>query len=344
MLQYGGHDLIPAVTNNPRPPRNPSYFLVSVSTRENLDLCMRYAQAGFPSTENGAWTYCEIANGDFVSFLYGAKAYNLYEVARREAISDAENAPPWRPLRFGDKPKTYSFPFRLSLEPRRIFTESLVRPEFSYVAENLLLRGGYRKTHFQADQTTLQAVSEMGTRPSVPPQQLTMSQHDIFTPQFTRNRDCVNVPRVCRFRETILQCAIRKHLANLENLQSLLISTGLDDGSAEGMEILSEKALPQGHVDLLLKQRVPLGSSLKIPIEVKVNRAQIGDVSQIRGYMSELASDCPLGVLVARDFRKGLDRAADEVNVRLIRYSLGADLRAPRALEEITAALMLQAV
>ncbi len=39
----------------------------------------------------------------------------------------------------------------------------MVRQEFSYVAENLLLRGGYLKTHFQADTITLYNVSEMGT-------------------------------------------------------------------------------------------------------------------------------------------------------------------------------------
>lgn len=39
----------------------------------------------------------------------------------------------------------------------------MVRQEFSYVAENLLLRGGYLKTHFQADTITLYNVSERGT-------------------------------------------------------------------------------------------------------------------------------------------------------------------------------------
>ena len=48
----------------------PSYFLVSVSTRENLELCIKHGLAGFPSGESGAWTFCEIQEGDFVSFLY----------------------------------------------------------------------------------------------------------------------------------------------------------------------------------------------------------------------------------------------------------------------------------
>jgi hypothetical protein len=127
----------------------PSYFLIAVSTRENLDLCIRYGLAGFPGGENGAWTFCEIEEGDFVSFLYGARVYNLYRVVGREAITGAEQMPPWGLLTHRNSKKQYAFPYRLQLQPIRVFNESLVRIEFSYVGENLLLRGGYRKTHFR---------------------------------------------------------------------------------------------------------------------------------------------------------------------------------------------------
>lgn len=53
--------------------------------------------------------------------------------------------------------------FRLKLKPIRMLEEPLVRTEFAYVAENLLLRGCYSRIHFQAEQTTLQSVSQMGT-------------------------------------------------------------------------------------------------------------------------------------------------------------------------------------
>ncbi len=152
--------------------QRPSYFLISVSTRENLELCIRYGLAGFLGGQSGAWTFCEIENADFVSFLYGARAHNLYRVDKREALKNSELLPPWKPLTFKESGRTYSFPFRLHLHPFRVFTEPLVRAEFSYVAENLLLRGGYRKTHFQADQTTLQSVSEMGTRAAGSPEAL----------------------------------------------------------------------------------------------------------------------------------------------------------------------------
>src|SRR5580704_2468622 len=164
-------------TEPSQPARKPSYFLVSVSTRENLELCVKHGLAGFPSGESGAWTFCEIHEGDFVSFLYGARAHNLYMVAKRQAIVDAEHGPPWKLLTFKESGKTYSFPFRLQLQPIRTFIEPIVRTEFFYVAENLLLRGGYRKTHFQADQTTLQSVSEMGKLTNGSAETLSLPKH-----------------------------------------------------------------------------------------------------------------------------------------------------------------------
>src|SRR6266481_9578974 len=175
---------------------NPSYFLISVSTRENLELCVKHALAGFPGGESGAWTFCEIAEGDLVSFLYGARAHNLYRVTKREAIRDAQRLGPWPPLRFRETGRTYYFPFRLGLEPVRAFSESLVRAEFAYVAENLLLRGGYSKTHFQADQTTLQSVSQLGelveTRPTAP----ALGEYATFEPRFTRAKGLLNAPEI----------------------------------------------------------------------------------------------------------------------------------------------------
>ena len=324
--------------------RHPSYFLISVSTRENLRLCIRYGLAGFPSGESGAWTFCEIQEGDFISFLYGARAHNLYRVAKREAISDAQHLPPWKPLTFKESGKTYSFPFRLYLEPVRYLSEPLVRPEFYYVAENLLLRGGYRKTHFQADQTTLQRVSEMGSRADGLVERLPMPEYSTFAPRFTRNRELVSTPETCRFQETILQCAIRRHLASENNLEQLLSALQSVKAPAGELEILGEKALTQGHIDLLLKQRVPMGSTLRIPIEVKTDKGQPGDLAQLRGYIEELGDECPVGILVAAGFTKPTLVKAAENRVRLVRYKLDVDLRKNPLFEEIAQGLTLELV
>ena len=227
---------MPTEISQPAP--NPSYFLISVSTRENLELCVKHGLAGFPSGESGAWTFCEVQEGDFVTFLYGAKAHNLYVVAGREAIVDAEFVPPWKPLTFKESGKTYSFPFRLHLMPVRAFIEPIVRNEFFYVAENLLLRGGYRKTHFQADQTTLQQVSEMGTRADSSVVPLSSPEYATFTLRFTRNSALIKIPETFRFRETILQSAIRRHLMSEGNLQMVLSQLNFTAVQASALEIL----------------------------------------------------------------------------------------------------------
>ena len=322
----------------------PSYFLISVSTRENLELCVKHSLAGFPSGESGAWTFCEIQQGDFVSFLYGARAHNLYRVAKREAIADAARVPPWRPLTFKESGKTYSFPFRLQLQPIRTFIEPIVRTEFFYVAENLLLRGGYRKTHFQADQTTLQSVSEMGTRANGSVVALPLSEYATFTLRFTQNAELIKTPETFRFRETILQSAIRRHLTSYDNLQMLLSHLDFTGAEASALEILGEKALTQGHIDLLVKQRVPIGSAVKLPIEVKTKRAQPEDLAQLRAYMDELLDECPLGVLVAADFNKNVVREAKGLGIGLVRYALNSDLKKAPTFEEIWKGLTLQVV
>jgi hypothetical protein len=320
----------------------PSYFLISVSTRENLELCIKYGLAGFPSGESGAWTFCEIQEGDFVSFLYGARAHNLYVVAKREAIANAERVPPWKPLTFKESGKTYSFPFRLQLQPIRTFIEPIVRTEFFYVAENLLLRGGYRKTHFQADQTTLQSVSEMGTRANGSAVALPWSEYVTFTLRFTQNTELIKTPETFRFRETILQSAIRRHLMSNDNLQKLLGQLDFAGAQASALEILGEKALTQGHIDLLLKQRVPIGSAVKLPIEVKTKRAQPEDLAQLRAYMDELLDECPMGVLVDADFNKKAVRDAKSLGIGLVRYALSSDFKNAPTFEEIWQGLTLQ--
>lgn len=322
----------------------PSYFFVSVSTRENLDLCVRHALAGFPSGDSGAWTFCEIREGDYVSFLYGARAHNLYKVAKREAVLNAMDLPPWKLLIFQESGRTYSFPFRLRLQPVRTFVEPIVRTEFFYVAENLLLRGGYRKSHFQADQTTLQTVSEMGSLADGSFEPVALPEYSTFSLRFTRNEDLLKVPETFRFRETILQSALRRHLMSGTNLQTLLSSINFSDIPASALEILGEKALTQGHIDLLLKQRIPIGSSIKIPIEVKTAKAQPGDLSQLRAYMDELSSECPIGILVADSFSKDVLRNAPQNGIHMIRYKLNVNLQNETTFEEIYAGIALEHV
>jgi len=80
---------------------------------------MKYALAGFSNSSTGIWAYLDIREGDYISFLYGARAFNLYKVMKKEAILEFMDAPPWPPRTFRQSGKTYHYPFRLYLKPER---------------------------------------------------------------------------------------------------------------------------------------------------------------------------------------------------------------------------------
>lgn len=320
----------------------PNYFLIAVSTRQHLELCLKYAMAGFTNSAAGVWTFVEIKKGDFISFLHAARAFNLYEVVDKRAIADFEKMPPWPPVSFRESGKLYHFPFRLHLCPIREFCEFLVRPEFAYVAENLLLRAGYRKTHFQADQTTLQNVSQMGSLWNGKLQSLEMPPHTTFEPMFTLDKRNERVPFVFQFQETILQAAIKHWLSDQSNFAKFLSINGFGELSPDQLEVLGEKALSYGHVDILIKDRVPIAQAKKIIAEVKMNEAKPKDLKQLKGYMDELGRECVGGILIAKSFTKSVINEAYKQNIRLIRYELHLDLQSPKRFDEICEDLVLK--
>lgn len=307
------------------PLNKPSYFLVSLSNKTNLNLCVRYTLAGFTNSISGVWTFLEIREGDFVSFLYGAKAHNLYKVKKKEALRNAEHLPPWEPITFRVSGRTYYFPFRLTLDPVRKLEESLVRPEFSYVAENLLLRGGYRKTHFQADQTTLQSASQMGTISSEGGEKLDLQCYTTFVPKFVRNRKLASPPEIFPFQELILQAMIRQYLTGKSGLSKFLELVEIGDLDVENLEVLGEKALPEGHIDILVKEAIPIGISRKVILEVKRGRGSKRDLEQLKNYLYELGSEAIGGVLIAREFPRRIAsklRMQKNGNLNVVKYNI----------------------
>jgi len=318
----------------------PSYFFIAVSTEENLRTCRDYGLAGLPSSRNGAWTFADVEVGDYVSFVYGAKAYDLYRVGAKRAILNAENAPPWPPLDLR-RGGTYHFPFRLELAPERELAESLVRSEFRYIAENLLLRGGYSRSHFQADLTTLQQVSQMGS---------VMEHHkkepdwdtEVGTARWVRRRGNFDPPEVNKFIEEILHVVLRRRLSRPDGLEEFVELTEFTELLERDMEILGERALPEGHLDLVLKDAKPVGDSVQLPIEVKLNRCDESDLAQLRGYIEQLKPECPGGVLLAETIPREFDTPDD---VALVRAQFdGLDMGTPRTLEAMRDALTLQHV
>lgn len=322
--------------------RKPNYFFVSVSTRQHLELCIRHAMAGFTNSVAGAWTFVEIREGDLISFLYAARAYNLYKVIGKEAVTEFKKLPPRPPVTFRESGRIYYFPFRLRLEPIREFCEPLVRPEFAYVAENLLLRGGYRRSHFQADQTTLQNVWQMGHSWNKPVEPIVLSQLATFVPKFVNDKSRLDIPFICPFQEIILQSALRHYLSEETNLNTFLEMTDLGHLSAEDLEVLGEKALAEGHVDILIKDRVPITQVRKIVVEVKLRRASRKDIEQLCKYMQEIGDECIAGVLIAEDFHRSAYKEAAKHRIRLVRYRLDTDLQLPQDLDTILANLHLE--
>lgn len=299
-------------------------------------MCIKYALAGFTNSINGLWTFLDVKEGDYISFLYGAKARNLYMVEAKEAIKDAENAPPWPPVTFKQSGKTYYFPFRLQLKPVRQLEESLVRAEFNYVAENLLLRGGYRRTHFQADQTTLQAASQMGSLWDAKTDNLSFSNRKTFVPKFTKSRDKVSIPKIFQFQELILQAVIRQYLSDQSNLGKLLEQCHVNV-PPDTFEVLGEKAFPEGFVDILIKEAAPTGISRKIIIEVKTGAAQMKDLTQLKSYINEIGKECISSILIANDFPKSLVQNTQNDQIKLVIYSFGKlnDMTVPVSFQEL---------
>ncbi len=298
-----------------------AYFLVSVSNRKNLELCIKYSLAGFTSSISGFWTFVEIREGDYVSFLYGARVFNLYKVVRKEALKNAEKLPPWQPITFSTSGRTYYFPFRVYLKPLRKLNEPMVRPEFAYVAENLLLRGGYRKTHFQADSVTLYNVSQMGELYSEPVEELKIDISETFSPALTFNKSSASPPEIFYFQEIILQSLVRHYLSQYTKLQRFFENLNLKDYKAEEFEVLGEKAFPEGHVDIFIKDLHPKERSRKIIVEVKRGNAKIQDLAQLKSYMDELREECVKGILIARKFSKDVLNKLKQLNIAAFLYS-----------------------
>ncbi|WP_423792216.1 hypothetical protein ACPB8Q_05670 [Methanocaldococcus indicus] len=75
----------------------PNYYLIALSNKENLEICKKELMAGFPNSKNGFWAYLEINEGDYVSFLYGAKIHNLYKVSKKITYKNKEDSEkPWK--------------------------------------------------------------------------------------------------------------------------------------------------------------------------------------------------------------------------------------------------------
>lgn len=318
------------------------YFFAALSTRENLKKCEELALAGFPQTRNGVWAYVDIDVGDFVSFLYGAKAHGLYEVVEKLALESPESLSFWEPIH--SKKGDIYFPYLLRLRPVRELNEPLARSEFLYITENLLRRGGIRKSHFQADQTTLQNASQMGKVWKGDENNVGFSGKDTFVPRFAKGKDNVKPPEVNLFFEKILQSLLRHHLLKKEILKNFIEEIGVGNLKERKLEVLGELALESGYVDLLVKEAEPIGTAKQIVIEVKTGPIRNDDVKQVLGYMNELGEECEAGALVGGRLARNLEIPADH-RIHPWKYEFhNIDIKEARAFNELLTEIEIKKV
>ncbi len=74
--------------------------------------------------------------------------------------------------------------------------------------------------------------------------------------------------------------------------------------STEEFEVLGEKALPEGFVDIFIKLKHPAGRNKYILVEIKTGKAHKKDIIQLKNYLGEFGNEALGGVLIARDFSK----------------------------------------
>ncbi len=123
-----------------------------------------------------------------------------------------------------------------------------------------------------------------------------------FSPKIVFKRELQEIPEKFHFKELILQSLVRKKVKS--SLLGWILKYYEVNSDTKEFEVLGEKALPEGFVDLLLKLKHPKGRNNYILIEVKTGKAQRKDVEQLKRYLEELESETICGVLVAKDFPK----------------------------------------
>lgn len=108
----------------------------------------------------------------------------------------------------------------------------------------------------------------------------------------------------------------------MNNLLGLVRINNLD---VEKLEVLGEKALPEGHIDILIKEAIPIGLSRKIILEVKMGKALDRDIEQLERYANELGIECIAGILIAEEFTKNVVQKVQKQGDRglnLVKYCL----------------------
>jgi hypothetical protein len=171
--------------------------------------------------------------------------------------------------------------------------------------------------------------------------QLLNPEAETCEPRIRFSRKEANIPQLIPFDELILQTATRAKLSDPLQLGDFLRGINVNALDPSQLEILGEKALSYGHVDLLIKESVPIGGASKVAIEIKLRKAVEIDVDQIAAYAAELGQECVGAAIVAEDFQKKSIPAAERMGIRLVRYRLDLPIQFPVTFGELVQSLSL---
>jgi hypothetical protein len=198
-----------------------------------------------------------------------------------------------------------------------------------------------RKSHFQADQTTLFNVSHMGEISGTKPEVLQTPQYATFTPYFVEKRKDAKPPKVDQLREEFIHSILRLHLSRPAILKSFLEELGVSEFVESKWEVLGERALERGYVDLLIKEAEPCGEMKQIVIEVKSGIVVEKDIKQLLSYMEEIGKECIAGMMIAKGVSKKVLRYSSR-NLHFWQYTFeGVDLSEPHTFEELLSRIRL---
>jgi hypothetical protein len=301
-------------------------FVVALSTDRNLQLCRSSRTAGFPDTKPGRWAYLDVEEGDYVTFYYNGRLWDLYRVTRKyvpdyyadnEGRGDSELDPV--SLGSGDKwtaimteNGSIYFPYRLEMDllSTSTFNTNLVfRPGRERLGINLVPRVSLKKSHFQVGVGDLSTAFEC---------ELKVLKRPVNFRDFSA---CVTRERVLKSKRdgnkacVVSEVTINDATASELYLQSLLkrvleshwdCIAGALCLPATGMEFYSEQTVHGGEADIsvegagyALLVEVKNGSLLKLK-RAGLTRAGQEALDQVQDYQSIHADQTTLRCIAGK--------------------------------------------
>ena len=240
------------------------YFIVILSSEENLQKCINNNIAGFPKTDNGRWAYLDINKGDYISFYYNGRIFNLYQVNKKfipdefkkkemgneeydpVALSDNKKER-WRAI-ITKKGNIY-FPYRLSLslEAKTEFNTSLIfKNGFERFGINLVPRVSLKKSHFQLSVNDIEKIFNRNVSPNQ--YEFTWMDFKEVTEIRSDSKSIVSIADITT-KEIFLQSLLKRILESSVDKYSKIFHLNSGEGY---IEFFSEQTVYGGEADIVI--------------------------------------------------------------------------------------------